>query len=91
MSASRQLRHCVVLWSESLTMIIKHIGNPKGQSGKAVRIGSLLDYIKADARDGGQKAEYVAASGNFYSDSLQGTARGDDCSRNGGHSEQGTL
>jgi hypothetical protein len=53
-------------------MIIKYITNPKMQSNKAIRIGSLLDYIEADVRGGAQKAEYVSASGNFYSDSRQG-------------------
>jgi hypothetical protein len=53
-------------------MIIKYISNPKMQSSKATRIGSLLDYIEADVRGGAQKAEYVCARGNFYSDSLQG-------------------
>ncbi len=53
-------------------MIIKYISNPKMQSSKATRIGSLLDYIEADVHGGAQKAEYVCASGNFYSDSLQG-------------------
>ncbi len=53
-------------------MIIKHIANPKARSSKASRIGGLLDYIAADGRDSKQKAEYVAASGNFYSDSLRG-------------------
>jgi hypothetical protein len=53
-------------------MIIKYITNPKMQSSKATRIGSLLDYIEADVHSGAQKAEYVCASGNFYSDSLQG-------------------
>ncbi|WP_263358606.1 TraI/MobA(P) family conjugative relaxase [Acidicapsa ligni] len=53
-------------------MIVKHIANPKTRSGKASRIGGLLDYIAADGQDNEQKAEYVAASGNFYSDSLQG-------------------
>jgi hypothetical protein len=53
-------------------MIIKYIANPKARSSKASRIGGLLDYIAADGRDSKQKAEYVAASGNFYSDSLPG-------------------
>ncbi len=53
-------------------MIIKYIANPKARSSKASRIGGLLDYIAADGRDRKQKAEYVAASGNFYSDSLLG-------------------
>jgi hypothetical protein len=53
-------------------MIIKYIANPKMRSSKAMRIGSLLDYIEADVRGGAQKAEYVCASGSFYSDSLQG-------------------
>jgi Relaxase/Mobilisation nuclease domain/Large polyvalent protein-associated domain 7 len=52
-------------------MIVKHIANPKTQSSKASRIGSLVDYITADGRAGDQKAEYVAASGSFYSESLQ--------------------
>ena len=29
-------------------MIVKYIANPKTQSNKATRIGSLLDYIEAD-------------------------------------------
>ncbi|MGA9127019.1 MAG: TraI/MobA(P) family conjugative relaxase [Terracidiphilus sp.] len=53
-------------------MIVKNISNPKVQSSKAVRIGSLLDYIEADGHADGQKSEYVSASGNFYSDSQQG-------------------
>jgi hypothetical protein len=32
----------------------------------------LLDYIEADGRADAQKAEYIGASGNFYSDSQQG-------------------
>ncbi len=53
-------------------MIVKSISNPKVQSSKAVRIGNLLDYIEADGHADGQKAEYIGASGNFYSDSQQG-------------------
>jgi hypothetical protein len=53
-------------------MIVKYITNPKAQSSKASRIGSLLDYIEADGRVDAQKAEYIGASGNFYSDSQQG-------------------
>jgi hypothetical protein len=53
-------------------MIVKYIANPKAQSSKASRIGSLLDYIEADGRADAQKAEYIGASGNFYSDSQQG-------------------
>ena len=53
-------------------MIVKYIANPKTQSNKAARIGSLLDYIEADGRVDAQKAEYIGASGNFYSDSQQG-------------------
>jgi hypothetical protein len=53
-------------------MIVKYIANPKTQSSKAARIGSLLDYIEADGRGGAQKAEFIGASGNFYSDSQQG-------------------
>lgn len=53
-------------------MIVKHIANPKARSSKASRIGGLLDYIAADGSGSKQKAEYVAASGNFYSDSLLG-------------------
>jgi hypothetical protein len=53
-------------------MIVKYIANPKTQSSKASRIGSLLDYIEADGRADAQKAEYIGASGNFYSDSQQG-------------------
>ena len=53
-------------------MIVKYISNPKVQSSKASRIGSLLDYIEADSHAGAQKAEYIGASGNFYSDSQQG-------------------
>jgi hypothetical protein len=53
-------------------MIVKYISNPKVQSSKASRIGSLLDYIEADGRADAQKAEYIGASGNFYSDSQQG-------------------
>jgi hypothetical protein len=53
-------------------MIIKYIANPKTQSSKASRIGSLLDYIEADGRADAQKAEYVGANGSFYSDSQQG-------------------
>lgn len=52
-------------------MIIKHIANPKTQSSKASRIGTLVDYITADGRAGDRKAEYVAATGSFYSESLQ--------------------
>jgi len=53
-------------------MIVKYIANPKAQSSKASRIGSLLDYIEADGRADAQKAEYIGANGNFYSDSQQG-------------------
>jgi len=53
-------------------MIVKYIANPKAQSSKASRIGSLLDYIEADGRADAQKAEYIGANGNFYSESLQG-------------------
>jgi hypothetical protein len=53
-------------------MIVKYIANPKTQSNKATRIGSLLDYIEADGRADAQKAEYIGANGNFYSDSQQG-------------------
>ena len=53
-------------------MIVKYIANPKTQSSKASRIGSLLDYIEADGRADAQKAEYIGVSGNFYSDSQQG-------------------
>jgi hypothetical protein len=53
-------------------MIVKHIANPKKPSSKASRIGGLVDYIAADGLGNKQKAEYVAASGNFYSESLQG-------------------
>lgn len=53
-------------------MIIKHIANPKAQASKAARIGSLVDYIEADGADAAQKTEYIGASGNFYSESLQG-------------------
>ena len=53
-------------------MIVKYIANPKTQSSNASRIGSLLDYIEADGRADAQKAEYIGASGNFYSDSQQG-------------------
>jgi Holliday junction resolvase-like predicted endonuclease len=53
-------------------MIVKYIANPKTKSSKAARIGSLLDYIAADGRADAQKAEYIGASGNFYSDSQQG-------------------
>ncbi len=53
-------------------MIVKHIANPKTRSSKASRIGGLLDYIEADGWDNEQKAEYVSASGSFYSDSPQG-------------------
>jgi hypothetical protein len=53
-------------------MIVKYISNPKVQSSKAVRIGSLLDYIEADGHADGQKSEYVGANGSFYSDSQQG-------------------
>jgi hypothetical protein len=52
-------------------MIVKYITNPKRQSSKASRIGSLLDYISAEGRGGVQKAEYVAASGGFYAPSFQ--------------------
>lgn len=52
-------------------MIVKYITNPKRQSSKASRIGSLLDYISAKGRDGVQKAEYVATSGSFYATSFQ--------------------
>ena len=52
-------------------MIIKYIANPKRQSGKASRIGSLLHYISAEGRDGVQKAEYVATSGSFLGTSFQ--------------------
>ena len=47
-------------------MIVKYIANPKAQSSKAARIGSLLDYIEADGRTDAQKAEYIGASGDFY-------------------------
>ena len=53
-------------------MIVKYIANPKTQSSKASRIGSLLDYIEADGHADAQKAEYIGASGNFYSGSQQG-------------------
>jgi hypothetical protein len=53
-------------------MIVKYIANPKTQSSKAARVGSLLDYIVADGHADTQKAEYVGANGNFYSDSQQG-------------------
>jgi ribosomal protein S30 len=53
-------------------MIVKYIANPKTQSSKPSRIGSLLDYIVADGRADAQKAEYIGANGNFYSDSQQG-------------------
>ena len=53
-------------------MIVKYIANPKTQSSKASRIGSLLDYIEADGRADAQKAEYIGANGSFYSDSQQG-------------------
>jgi Large polyvalent protein-associated domain 7/Relaxase/Mobilisation nuclease domain len=53
-------------------MIVKYIANPKTQSSKASRIGTLLDYIVADGRADAQKAEYIGANGNFYSDSQQG-------------------
>lgn len=53
-------------------MIVKHIGNPKSQSSKASRIGSLLDYVAADAHEKAEKTEHVAACGNFLSDSVQG-------------------
>ena len=53
-------------------MIVKCISNPKTQSNKAARIGSLLDYIEADGRTAAQKTEYIGSSGHFYSDSLQG-------------------
>jgi hypothetical protein len=53
-------------------MIVKYIANPKTQSSKASRIGSLFDYIVADGRADAQKAEYIGANGNFYSDSQQG-------------------
>jgi hypothetical protein len=53
-------------------MIVKYIANPKAQSSKASRIGSLLDYIEADGHADAQKAEYIGANGNFYSDSQQG-------------------
>ncbi|MGD0940844.1 MAG: TraI/MobA(P) family conjugative relaxase [Terracidiphilus sp.] len=53
-------------------MIVKYIANPKTQSSKASRIGSLLDYIEADGSADAQKAEYIGANGNFYSNSQQG-------------------
>ena len=53
-------------------MIVKYIATPKTQSSKPSRIGSLLDYIEADGRANAQKAEYIGANGNFYSDSQQG-------------------
>jgi hypothetical protein len=53
-------------------MIVKNIANPKVQSSKAARIGSLLDYIEANGHEDAQKTEYIGASGNFYSDSQQG-------------------
>lgn len=53
-------------------MIVKRIGNPKSQSSKALRIGSLLDYITADGHEEAEKTEYIAACGNFLSDSAQG-------------------
>jgi hypothetical protein len=52
-------------------MIVKYIANPKRQSSKASRIGSLLDYISAEGRTGVQKAEYVATSGSFLGSSFQ--------------------
>lgn len=53
-------------------MIVKRIGNPKSQSSKASRIGSLLDYIAADGHEAAEKSEHIAACGAFLSDSLQG-------------------
>jgi hypothetical protein len=53
-------------------MIVKHIANPKRKSSKASRIGSLLDYIASDGQDGVQKAEYIAAKGDFFTTSFQG-------------------
>jgi hypothetical protein len=53
-------------------MIVKYIANPKTQSSKAARVGSLLDYIVADGPADTQKAEYIGANGDFYSDSQQG-------------------
>lgn len=53
-------------------MIVKYIANPKTQSSKAARVGSLLDYIMADGHADPQKAEYIGANGDFYSDSQQG-------------------
>lgn len=53
-------------------MIVKRIGNPKLQSSKASRIGSLLDYIAADGHEEAEKTEHIAACGNFLSDSAQG-------------------
>ena len=53
-------------------MIVKYIANPKTQSSKAARVGSLLDYILADGHADTQKAEYIGANGDFYSDSQQG-------------------
>jgi hypothetical protein len=53
-------------------MIVKYIANPKTQSSKAARVGSLLDYIVADGHADTQKAEYIGANGDFYSDSQQG-------------------
>jgi hypothetical protein len=50
-------------------MIVKYIANPKTQSSKAARVGSLLDYIVADGHADTQKAEYIGANGDFYSDS----------------------
>jgi hypothetical protein len=71
-SATRQSAHCAQPSNESPTMIVKYIANPKTQSSKAARIGSLLDYIEADGRADAQKTEYSGANGNFYSDSQQG-------------------
>jgi hypothetical protein len=53
-------------------MIVKYIANPKTQSSKAARVGSLLDYIVADGHADTQRAEYIGANGDFYSDSQQG-------------------
>jgi hypothetical protein len=53
-------------------MIVKYIANPKTQSSKAARVGSLLDYIVANGHADTQKAEYIGANGDFYSDSQQG-------------------
>jgi hypothetical protein len=52
-------------------LIVKHIENPKQESSKALRVGCLVDYIAADGKEAGDKAELVFAAGDFYAESWQ--------------------